>query len=181
MRFARLVLVLALAAPGCGGSGDGGGTPARTPTPLDPTSLGSIAGVVRFPIDAGDPKLQGDLRLAFTVRPAVPKQSLSVFWNEKPLGNLALDDGYKSYELSVPAARVRSGDNEVRFHFRAAGTLDGKHTAAAFERVLALHPWRLALVAEPLWRLLSGQAALRIEGYAQGDPKVRLSDESTSR
>lgn len=48
MRFARLVLVLALAAPGCGGSGDGGGTPARTSTSLDPTSLGSIAGVVRF-------------------------------------------------------------------------------------------------------------------------------------
>jgi hypothetical protein len=34
------------------------------------------------------------------------------------------------------------------------------------------------LVAEPLWRLCSGAAALKIEGYAQGDPKVRLSDES---
>jgi ribonuclease D len=51
---------------------------------------------------------------------------------------------------------------------------------ASFERALALQPWRLALVAEPLWRLCSGAAALKIEGYAQGDPKVRLSDESTS-
>src|SRR5271166_5076650 len=50
---------------------------------------------------------------------------------------------------------------------------------ASFDRALALQPWRLALVAEPLWRLLSGDAALRIEGYAQGDPKVRLSDESS--
>jgi ribonuclease D len=50
---------------------------------------------------------------------------------------------------------------------------------ASFERALALQPWRLALVAEPLWRLLCGDAALKIEGYAQGDPKVRLSDEST--
>jgi ribonuclease D len=52
---------------------------------------------------------------------------------------------------------------------------------ASFERVLALQPWRLALVAEPLWRLLSGESALKIEGYAQGDPKVRLCDEPTSR
>ncbi len=46
-----------------------------------------------------------------------------------------------------------------------------------FERVLSLQPWRLALVGEPLWRLCCGQAALHIEGYADGDPKVRLSDE----
>jgi ribonuclease D len=44
----------------------------------------------------------------------------------------------------------------------------------SFESALALQPWRLALVAEPLWRLLCGDAALRIEGYASGDPKVRL-------
>ncbi len=50
---------------------------------------------------------------------------------------------------------------------------------ADFEGALALQPWRLALVAEPLWRLCSGAAALKIEGYAQGDPKVRLSDESS--
>ncbi len=52
---------------------------------------------------------------------------------------------------------------------------------ASFERALALQPWRLALVAEPLWLLLSGEAALRIEGYAGGDPKVRLTHEATSR
>lgn len=52
---------------------------------------------------------------------------------------------------------------------------------ASFERTLALQPWRLSLVAEPLWRLLCGDAALKIEGYAQGDPKVRLSDESPSQ
>jgi ribonuclease D len=51
---------------------------------------------------------------------------------------------------------------------------------ADFERVLALQPWRLALVAEPLWELCTGAAALKIEGYVQGDPKVRVSDEPTS-
>ncbi len=50
---------------------------------------------------------------------------------------------------------------------------------AEFEHALALQPWRLALVAEPLWRLCSGTAALKIEGYERGDPKVRLSDESS--
>jgi ribonuclease D len=47
-----------------------------------------------------------------------------------------------------------------------------------FERALDLHPWRVELIGAPLWRLLSGESALGIEGYAQGDPKVRWSDES---
>jgi ribonuclease D len=48
----------------------------------------------------------------------------------------------------------------------------------AFDAALALTPWRMELVGEPLWRLLSGAAGLRIEGYAEGDPKIRLSHES---
>ncbi len=44
----------------------------------------------------------------------------------------------------------------------------------ALEDALELSSWRLGLVAEPLWRLLSGEEALRIEGYADGDPKIRL-------
>jgi ribonuclease D len=51
----------------------------------------------------------------------------------------------------------------------------------SFERVLALQPWRLWLVAEPLWRMLRGEAVLKIEGYATGDPKVRLVDEPPSQ
>lgn len=50
---------------------------------------------------------------------------------------------------------------------------------AAFEAALSLTPWRLELVGEPLWRLLSGDSGLRIEGYAEGDPKIRLSHDST--
>jgi ribonuclease D len=44
-----------------------------------------------------------------------------------------------------------------------------------FEATMALSPWRFELIGEPLWRLLSGQAGLEIEGYADGDPKIRLS------
>jgi ribonuclease D len=45
----------------------------------------------------------------------------------------------------------------------------------AFEAALGLQSWRLDLVGDPLWRLLSGEAAASIEGYASGHPKVRLS------
>ena len=48
---------------------------------------------------------------------------------------------------------------------------------ASFENTIALTPWRLELVGNPLWRFLSGAAALRVRGYAAGDPKIRLSDE----
>jgi len=44
----------------------------------------------------------------------------------------------------------------------------------AFARALDLTPWRVHLVAERLWQLLSGEAALRIEGYAGGDPRILL-------
>lgn len=50
---------------------------------------------------------------------------------------------------------------------------------ASFEKVLALTPWRLELVADPLWRLVSGSAELHVEGYADGDPKIRLSYDGT--
>ena len=46
---------------------------------------------------------------------------------------------------------------------------------AAFDDALDVSPWRRALVGDPLWRLLSGELRLEIEGYADGDPKIRLS------
>jgi ribonuclease D len=52
---------------------------------------------------------------------------------------------------------------------------------AAFDAALTLSPWRLELVGDALWRLLSGDSVLRIEGYAEGDPKIRLSDESAQQ
>jgi ribonuclease D len=45
-------------------------------------------------------------------------------------------------------------------------------TRERFEQTLDLSPWRLQLVGEPLWRLLSGASALRIEGYDAGDPRI---------
>ncbi|HET9391995.1 MAG TPA: ribonuclease D [Candidatus Rubrimentiphilum sp.] len=44
----------------------------------------------------------------------------------------------------------------------------------SFARALGLSSWRMQLVGERLWRLLSGEGALRIEGYADGDPKITV-------
>lgn len=43
-----------------------------------------------------------------------------------------------------------------------------------FERILDLASWRLSLVSDRLWRLLSGESALRIEGYAAGEPRITV-------
>lgn len=47
-------------------------------------------------------------------------------------------------------------------------------TRDEFERTLDVSHWRASLVADPLWRLLSGESALRIEGYANGDPRITV-------
>lgn len=47
-------------------------------------------------------------------------------------------------------------------------------TRAEFEHALELSHWRLTLVGDPLWRLLSGEVRVAIEGYTQRDPKIHL-------
>lgn len=58
---------------------------------------------------------------------------------------------------------------------RAARELPG--TQDEFERALGLSSWRLGLVSAPLWRLLSGESSLRIQGYADGEPRITVSDD----
>ena len=38
--------------------------------------------------------------------------------------------------------------------------------------LLGLAPWRRSLVVEPLWELLTGERVVRIEGYAEGNPRT---------
>lgn len=101
-------------------------------------------------------------------RPAAPARDALVSLLSAAIAEIARDAGLPP-SLLVPRAAIE----------RVAREVPGDR--AALESVLALQPWRLGLVAEPLWRLLSGDASLKIEGYAAGDPKVRLSDEITPR
>jgi ribonuclease D len=45
---------------------------------------------------------------------------------------------------------------------------------AAYEAALGITGWRLDLVGDPLWRLLSGETVVAVEGYTQGDPKIHF-------
>ncbi len=100
-------------------------------------------------------------------RPAAPARDALVSFLGAAIAEIARDASLPP-SLLVPRTALERLAREI------------PRDRASFEHALALQPWRLGLVAEPLWRLLSGEAALKIEGYAQGDPKVRLSDEATS-
>lgn len=99
-------------------------------------------------------------------RPGAPARDALVSFLGSAVAEIARDAGLPP-SLLVPRSALERIAREV------PGDL------ASLERALALQPWRTALVADPLWRLLRGDTALRIEGYAYGDPKVRLSDERT--
>ncbi|GAC1402349.1 MAG: ribonuclease D [Candidatus Velthaea sp.] len=40
------------------------------------------------------------------------------------------------------------------------------------QELLGLTPWRRHLIVEPLWELLMGRRAIRVEGYADGSPRT---------
>lgn len=40
------------------------------------------------------------------------------------------------------------------------------------QALLGLTPWRRQLVVEPMWELLMGRRAIRVEGYAEGSPRT---------
>jgi ribonuclease D len=46
--------------------------------------------------------------------------------------------------------------------------------ARALEEALGLSAWRLELIEQPLQRLLWGEASIVVEGYADGDPNIRV-------
>jgi ribonuclease D len=99
-------------------------------------------------------------------RPAAPARDALVSFLGAAIAEIARDAGLPA-SLLVPRAAIERLAREV------------PQDRASFERALALQPWRVALVADPLWQLLCGEAALKIEGYAHGNPKVRWSHESS--
>jgi arylsulfatase A-like enzyme len=130
-----------------------------------------IAGVVHFVVE--QPASQ---RIFFRLKPAVPRQALTVLVNDRPVANLALGDGWQSREAAIPAALLHAGENAVRFHFRAAGTLDGRHSAAAFARIAVApegrrDPGALPRLGQPyglggdVRRALAAQGAARFSYY----------------
>jgi arylsulfatase A-like enzyme len=133
-----------------------------------------VAGVVRLFDDGG----AGDRKLVFTLKPGAPRQSLSLFVNEQPAGNLAIGDDYQRYEVRLPGRLLRAGENALRFHFRAAGELLGKHSAAAFDE-LALGPADAA--PPPPGAPSSSRSALGAAYAVAGDSRPALATEGAGR
>jgi ribonuclease D len=94
----------------------------------------------------------------------------------RPLGNaretlvalMAVVVGEIAREHELPASLLAPRASLERVAREVPGSYED------FEHVIGLSHWRTHLVGEPLWRLLSGQSLLRIEGYAAGEPRIHL-------
>ena len=107
--------------------------------------IGGISSLMFVPLDtdgdgAGGTAL-GDTLLSITCRALAPKQKVSIFANEKAVATLDVVDGAsRRYDVTLPAAALKVGDNRLRFTFHGAGVLaGGRHSAAAVTRI-ALGP-----------------------------------------
>jgi len=141
---------------------------------LRPHRLEDLAQLRRF--DAGGRRALGPAILdAVKAAEALPESELPPRVN-RPLGNaretlVALMNvavGEIARENEVPASLLAPRSSLERVARDVPADRD------AFAKSLGLSSWRMHLVGERLWKLLSGEAAMRIEGYADGDPRILL-------
>jgi arylsulfatase A-like enzyme len=119
-----------------------------------PTALISgLSAVMFIPVDTDGDGAGGtaiaDSTLSLTMRALAPKQRVSVFVNEKPVGTLDVDTATKTYDVAVPAAALHVGDNRVRLTFKSAANLPGGKRAAAALKLVTLGPASLAPAKAP--------------------------------
>ncbi len=95
--------------------------------PLD----GDLAPALHPDDDKGDPTLA----MAITLKGLVPKQTVSVLWEERILANLLLSESWERRTFSLPTELLRTGENHLRLHFRRTGTFRGQSVSAAVQTV----------------------------------------------
>jgi len=127
-------------------------------------------------LDAGTRKSLGNAILeAVAVGEAIPEADLPQR-PSRPLGNQR--EGLVSIMGVLAAAIAQQNDLPSSLLVpRAALERIAREVPpdrATLEAALDLNPWRSSLIVDPLWRLLSAQAALKIEGYGNGDPRISL-------
>ncbi|HEY5257301.1 MAG TPA: HRDC domain-containing protein [Candidatus Baltobacteraceae bacterium] len=141
---------------------------------LRPKTLDDLAQLRR--VDQGMKRTLGDAILAAVERgEAIPEDELPER-APRPLGNaretlvalLGVVAGEIARENGLPPSLLLPRNALDRV------AREVPRDREAFERALGVSGWRLELVGNPLWQLLSGETAARVEGYAQGDPKIRL-------
>jgi hypothetical protein len=99
--------------------------------------VAGLSGTLFVPVDGdGDGVGLGEVKLRLAMRATAPKQRLTVFVNEKPVGTLEVATKLGDHEVTLPAGTLVAGENRIRLTFRAAGPIaGGKRAAAAIERV----------------------------------------------
>jgi ribonuclease D len=141
---------------------------------LRPHKLDDLAQLRRF--DAGGRRALGPSILEAVKRAeGLPEADLPPRVN-RPLGNaretlvslMSVVVGEIARENDIPASLLAPRASIERV------ARDVPPDREAFAGTLALSSWRMHLVGERLWQLLSGEAAMRIEGYADGDPRIML-------
>ena len=127
---------------------------------LDPGTRRALGASILEAVARGEALREEDLPPKFS-RPLGNARETLVSLMSVVVGELAQENELPS-SLLVPRASLERAAREV------------PRTREEFERVLGLSPWRTQLVGEPLWRLLSGESSMRIEGYATGEPRITL-------
>lgn len=127
---------------------------------LDPGTRRALGPLILEAVGRGEAMDEADLPPKFA-RPLGNARETLVSLMSVVVGELA-----QEHELPASLLAPRASLERVAREVPA--------TPEEFEQVLGLSPWRTRLVAEPLWRLLSGHSSLRIEGYATGDPRISL-------
>jgi arylsulfatase A-like enzyme len=114
--------------------------------------IAGLAGELYLPIDA-DPGGVGagsGLTISLWARPAKAKQLVSVFLNERRLGDIAMPEAsWQSHRIQVPAGIAKPGENKLRFYFRHTTDIDGVRSAAAIARVRVGAPGAPDALAAP--------------------------------
>jgi arylsulfatase A-like enzyme len=119
-----------------------------------------LAGELYLPLDDDPGGVQrgadGSLVISLWARPTRAKQLVSVFLNERRLGDIAMPGTeWQSHRIQAPAAVAPPGENKLRFYFRHADDLGGVRTAAAIARIRVGAPGAVdapALAAGPVVR-----------------------------
>ena len=116
--------------------------------------VNGVSGMFFVPIDTDGDGAGGtalaDSTLSLTMRALAPKQRVSIFVNEKPVSTIEVDGATRRYDVAVPAAVLKPGDNRVRLTFKSAANLPGGKRSAAALKLVAFGPAALgALKADP--------------------------------
>ena len=141
---------------------------------LRPKQVGDLEQLRR--LDAGARRTLGPAIVAAVARAeALPEDALP----ERPLRPLGTSRDTLAALMGVVVGEIARENELPQSLLVPRAALDRvareiPSTRAEFEHALELSHWRLALVGDPLWRLLSGEVNVAIEGYAQRDPKIRL-------